>query len=106
MLSKKYRLSSTDIEHIKEHSSRAHSPFFTILYKKNNKEFPRIAVIISKKISKKAVRRNAIRRLLKAKLKEKIDSLPNQDYVVIVKTGTEIHEKAAEELINLITTCR
>jgi len=48
---------------------------------------PRLAFVISKKISKKAVVRNKIRRVLREELRTKLlANMPSADYVIMVKS--------------------
>lgn len=59
---------------------------FTIKTKDNNLEFPRFAIIVSKKIDKKAVGRNKIKRQIRSFIKNLLaDIKKGKDVLIIVK---------------------
>ncbi len=62
MLSKKYRLPIQ--EFLGKSSKSVRGVYFTIKSKTNNLLFSRFGVVISRKISKSAVRRNKIKRII------------------------------------------
>jgi ribonuclease P protein component len=63
MLPKKYRLRlKKDFDRIFKEGRFAGGRFFTLGYLKNNMDFSRFAVVVAKKVDKRAVRRNLIRR--------------------------------------------
>ncbi len=63
---------------------------FTVLYQKNNLNFPRFAFVVSKKYSKKAVERNRAKRILREAIRlsfkenHSLESL-NYDIVFLAK---------------------
>lgn len=67
MLPKKYRLSSKDFVSIKKEGRRVFGPLFGLLIKEEEEETenePKFGFIVSKKVDKKAVIRNKIKRRL------------------------------------------
>ncbi len=51
---------------------------------KNDKNTPRIGIVVSKEISNKSVQRNKVRRVLREALKQNIGLIPSFDLVVVV----------------------
>lgn len=98
MLSKKYRLS------IKERLKKPqflNLEFFKIIKGENALSYLRFAVVVSKKISKKAVIRNRIKRIIYGILeKEKLENKKTQDLVIILKPN--ILEKDRKNLVSEI----
>ncbi|HVZ59086.1 MAG TPA: ribonuclease P protein component [Patescibacteria group bacterium] len=76
------------------HSTRLHRgktlqlPFFLFKYAPNTKQGVRFGVVISKRIDKRATRRNRMRRLLHAYIQRHLTEFaPNHDYLFILKSG-------------------
>ena len=62
MIAKKYRTPKESIPYILKKGEQSQSALFIIRYIKNNEQFSRCRVIISKKLEPKAVKRNYLRR--------------------------------------------
>jgi len=62
MLSKKYRLPVQSF--FAERSKTIKNSFFIVRFKENNLSFNRFGVLVSKKVSKKATRRNMLKRMV------------------------------------------
>lgn len=89
MLAKKFRLaSSREIKKIIQRGKQVKNPYMAIRYGGSFRQVSRCAVIISNKISKKAVVRNKLRRQIKAIF---FVSQPkffgNYDMVIIGRSG-------------------
>lgn len=83
-----YRLAnSREIACVLKAKTKLHTNVFTIFYLKNTKQAKgfRYALIVSKKVSLKAVVRNKIKRQLRAMLKEANLHETNVDLVIVVK---------------------
>lgn len=85
MLKRSHRLPS----YIRLHSATVtRFPFFTVRYQSSDAELSRVGVVISKKVSPKAVERNRIKRLIHTCL---LTSLPawkvTHDMLIIVHPG-------------------
>ncbi len=95
MLSTKHRLAkTTEITAVTTHGRRFFSQFFVLkaLFKTN--ATPRVAFVVSTKISKLAVERNRVRRVLRETVRPNIKNLRSGDYVVIVKASvTKLENK-------------
>lgn len=74
------------------------NPLFILKNKENNLNYSRFAVVVSKKISKKAVERNHIRRRFLAGLKEIESKLKPADYIFIL--NLEAKDIQYKDLIN------
>lgn len=57
----------------------------TILYKKNNHLYSRIGLIVGKRVAKKAVSRNKIRRVIRESFRFQQNKLPGIDIIVIAR---------------------
>ena len=66
MLKKEYRLiKDQEFKNVFKHGRTLYTPFLTIKIVKNNLTHPRFGFIVSKKISKRAVQRNKLKRRLR-----------------------------------------
>lgn len=85
MLKRKFRIPKG----IRFNNSRLISgPFFTIKVRENGFPFSRFTIITSKKIDKRAVIRNRIRRLISSCIEELYENVkPGFDMIFIVKKG-------------------
>lgn len=74
-----------DFDRVFEAGQSFYCPILAIKSKKNDLEFNRFGIIISLKVSKKAVIRNKIRRRIREILKNNIvKNKENRDFVIIV----------------------
>lgn len=83
MLPREYRLSlgkSAQFE-----GQRLWFDFFDFVVRPNEAKKPRFAVIVSRRVAKKAVARNRARRLIFKVLENLLDQIDNIDLLVIVK---------------------
>lgn len=51
----------------------------------NSLEHPRFGIIVSKKVAKKAVKRNRIKRIIREAIRLNMQVFPKKDFVIIVK---------------------
>jgi len=100
MLAKKNRLSRKDFTLVLGSKISANTAHF-LLKKGLDADLPKIAVSVSKKVSKKAVDRNLIRRRVYSVLKPLINDLSGA-YLFIAKKGAE--KIKGEELVREIKT--
>ncbi|MBU0731405.1 ribonuclease P protein component [Patescibacteria group bacterium] len=97
MLASNFRLKQQkDFKKTFSTGKTASSGLFVVKYSKNSARNSRFAVIVSNKVSKKAVLRNKLRRRVKSWLLEQgTNILPGQDVIIIAKhqaAGAEINE--------------
>lgn len=94
MLKKKFRLSKI----IKVRGIRnAHSPLFILKFSENGDNLSKFAIVVSKRISKKAVDRNKIRRRISKVLENQINNIKiGYNFIFIAKI--QIKDKRLEEI--------
>ena len=106
MLSRKYSLSKKkDIERVFQKGQIYFSSFFNLKFINNNFNYPRFCIIISAKISKKAVVRNKLKRRLRAILYKNLANISkNYDIVILTKPAavTADYHQLEEKLIYLL----
>ncbi len=100
MLAKKNRLSRKDFALVLGSKTSANTTHF-LLKKGLDSNLPKVAVSVSKKVSKKAVDRNLIRRRVYSVLRPMVKDLSGA-YLFITKKGAE--KIKGEELIREIKT--
>ncbi|WP_108653085.1 ribonuclease P protein component [Dongshaea marina] len=93
-------LTPEDFQNVFAKPVRAASPQLTLLARINDCGHPRLGLAVPKKVLKRAVWRNRIKRLLRENFRLKQSELPNVDIVVIAKSG--IGKLSNEELQKLI----
>ena len=104
MLSQKHRLSrSADVKKTTAKGRSFFNPYFVIKLSPGS-ENTRVTVIVSAKVSKKAVDRNRIKRILREELRKNIPHFKTGYYAVIVKpaaikaTPTDLREALSKSL--------
>ncbi|MEI8068008.1 MAG: ribonuclease P protein component [Candidatus Shapirobacteria bacterium] len=86
MLKKINRLKKIkDFTEVKNKGEIYHSPFFSLLILKSDNKDSQFGFVISKKISKRAVDRNKIKRVLAESVKVNLDKFKNIKAVFLVK---------------------
>jgi ribonuclease P protein component len=77
--------------------------WFLALYKKNNKAYPRIGIIVSKRVVKKASSRNRLKRLIREGFRTRKAALQGLDLVILAREGCKIVDnvKLQKELDSL-----
>lgn len=104
MLPKAHRLTKQkDFDYILKNGKPLFSQSFIIKIVKNNLTINRCGFIISKKISKKAVIRNKLKRQLREIIRQQLNFLKTgYDLIIIVKKNTNIINKNYQQLISEI----
>ena len=94
MLAKKYRLTKDkDIQNVLKKGKLFFSPFFNLKILPNNLQNPRFCIVISTKISKKAVVRNKVKRQLRDIIHRNLSNISqNYDFVILAKPAVTITE--------------
>jgi ribonuclease P protein component len=98
MFKKIYRLNTSEFKEVFTLGNTTHTPLFLIKTKKNNLTHPRFAIVVSKKISKKAVERNYLKRRFMYKIKDMIGMFLNNDYIFIL--NSTIKDIQYKDLLN------
>ncbi len=102
MLKKKYRL----LKETKfDKKNILTSPFFVLKFTENEKSFSRFGFVVSKRIDKRAVYRNRVKRQLRSIIESNLDKITKgKDYLIIAKKqilGKETRDLEAELLKEL-----
>ena len=102
MLSKKNRLrKNKDFNKIFKKGKKLNEEILLLIILKNNLKEVRVGVIINKKVSKKAVVRNKIKRRIYNSIKKKLSKIEKGfDFLIIAKP--EIKEKSFFEIDKII----
>ena len=93
MLPKKYRLSKKiDIERVKKGGTSISNDLLTFIVEDvDTKSFSRFCIIVSTKISKKAVVRNKIKRMVSTIIENRLEEIKDgKNIVIIVKKDLSI----------------
>jgi ribonuclease P protein component len=98
MFKKTHRLNTSEFKEVFNFGKTINTPLFLIKAKENKLKHSRFAVAVSKKISKKAVERNHLKRRFIHALKEVCNMLPNKDYVFIL--NSQIKDIQYKDLLN------
>jgi len=103
-----YRLTQKgDYSRVFSGGSRQSSRLFTVLFRENGLSHPRLGLAIAKKSLKRAVDRNRVKRILRARFREAIAELPGVDVVFISRpplaqaTKAELHQIVEKHLRRL-----
>lgn len=86
MLKKAHKLNTSEFKEVFNFGKTIKNPLFIIKYKKSKKPFARFAVVVSKKISKKAVDRNLLKRRVYSAIQEVYTTFSVFDYIFILSS--------------------
>ena len=86
MLNRKYRFHSRGgVKYTYKHGKTVRGAKMSLVFNENEKGFTRIAVVVSRKVDKRAVVRNRIRRRIYEILRRNFELVPmKKDYVFVV----------------------
>ena len=86
MLAKKFRFHSRGgVKYVYKHGKTLRTSKMSLTFTENTRGFTRIAVVVSKKVAKSAVKRNRIRRRVYEALRLNLDLIPKKtDYIFII----------------------
>jgi ribonuclease P protein component len=105
MLKKQHRLAKTeDVKNTVRAGRSFFNPLFTVKVNRRGGVLPRFTVVVSTKVSKKAVVRNRIKRVLREEIRTRLADFPAGDYAVLVKPKAATVEAAElrEKFITLL----
>lgn len=102
MFKKKFRLNTSDFKEVFNFGETKRTPHYLIKKRENNLGYSRFSVVVSKKISKKAVERNHLKRRMFHALQEKASSLPKSDYIFILNSS--VKDIQYSDLVNNLDT--
>lgn len=81
-------LTSRDFEQVFAHGKRSSDRFFTVLVHPNGLPHVRLGMVVSRKVDKRATRRNRIRRLIRERVRLDSPTLHGLDVVVLARRTT------------------
>ena len=103
MLSKKYRFHSRGgVKYTYQKGKTVRKPQMSLVFNENTRGFTRVAVVVSKKVTKTAVGRNRIRRRVYEALRENFELLPKQKDYIFVVFKKEVATISYSELVKLL----
>ena len=94
-------LSTEEFDAVFKNPVRAGAPGMLILAKMNQLQRPRLGLVVPKKVLKRAVWRNRVKRLVREAFRQHQDFLPAADLVFIAKPG--IGEISNQDLFAALT---
>jgi ribonuclease P protein component len=68
--------------------------WFLALYKKNQQPYPRLGIVVSKRVIKKATSRNYLKRIIREGFRIRQLQLKGLDIVIMVRTGCNLKDQA------------
>ena len=86
MLNRKYRFHSRGgVKYTYKHGKTVRGPKASLVFSENERGFTRVAVVVSKKVDKRAVVRNRIRRRIYEIIRRNFELVPKKhDYIISV----------------------
>lgn len=113
MLNKKYRFHSRGgVRYVYQKGKTVRTSKMSLIFVENTRGFTRMAVVVSKKVMKTAVKRNRIRRRVYETLRKNMDLIPKgNDYIFVVFSPSVIDmpfnelEKLLGELVAEAKVC-
>jgi ribonuclease P protein component len=109
MLKKNYRLSkSKDIETVSLRGRSFFNPLFVVKHLPANTSQPRFNIITSVRVSKKAVERNRLKRIVREALRHNLSQFKPGNYVIIVKRSAVLKPagEIRQSLIRLLSSVK
>lgn len=89
MLKKKCKLNTSEFKEVFNFGKTHKTKYFVIKQKDNSFGYARFAVVVSKKVSKKATERNSIKRRVFHAIEEKYNSFEPKDYIFILNSSAK-----------------
>lgn len=103
MLAKKYRFHSRGgVKYVYQKGKTIRRGRMSLVFCDNSRGFTRVAVVVSKKVTKTAVNRNRIRRRVYEALRENFDLVPKERDYIFVVYDKEIQRIPFGELVKLL----
>ena len=103
MINKTSRLNRSEIDDLKQSPLKHRARGVLVLYKKNTLNFPKIAVVVSKKIDKSAVGRNRLKRIISKEVIKHLSKHKNLSASLIIYPSKEFVNFSQPEKSKSIT---
>lgn len=97
MLAKRFRLDKKEFTFLKERGRKISTPFFSLLWGRGRGEGPRFGFVVSKKIDKRAVVRNKIKRRLAQALLSSLSKIRPEVWLIFLAKKS-LREKNFKEI--------
>jgi ribonuclease P protein component len=78
-------LNKPAFDRVFDRASRSGDEFFTVLFVANELDHPRVGMVVSKKVSPRAVDRNRLRRLVRDSFRTQQHEIDHKDFVVLAR---------------------
>ena len=103
MLAKKYRFHSRGgVKYVYQYGKTVRKSRMSLVFCDNTRGFTRVAVVVSKKVTKTAVKRNRIRRRVYEAIRQNFKFVPKKrDYIFVVYSD-ELLKMSYLELVKLL----
>jgi ribonuclease P protein component len=75
-------------------AARSGDQYFTVLYTANELTHPRVGLVVSKKVSKRAVDRNRLRRVVRESFRAHQHEIQHHDFVVLARSAAKLADNA------------
>ena len=98
MLKKRFKLNTSEFKEVFNFGKTTKYPLFLLRTKDNTLSYSRFAVVVSKKIAKKAVERNYIKRKFFHALETVVSKYSKADYIFVLNSS--IKDLQYKDLIN------
>ena len=85
MLPKPHRLPTPDIKQVMQRGRRLTSAELVLIYQENTIDTPRFAIVVPKRVDKRATARNRAKRLVREALRKLLPEMPGADGVFVVR---------------------
>ncbi len=89
MLKKRFRLNTSQFKEVFNFGQPVRGDLYLAKKRDNDVGYSRFAVVVSKKIAKKAVERNYLRRKFMHAIGEKLAHLPKADYIFVLNSSAK-----------------
>jgi ribonuclease P protein component len=86
VLKKRFRLNTSQFKEVFNFGQTSRTPLFLLKRRDNDLKYSRFAVVVSKKISKKAFERNYLRRKFMSVIGERGGALSKADYIFVLNS--------------------
>ncbi len=80
-------LNKKEYDYVFQSAKKIGTRFFTVLYRENKHNHPRLGLIVAKKTAKQAVERNRFKRIVRESFRLKANELPQLDIVILSRNG-------------------
>ena len=105
MLNKKFRFHSRGgVRFTYAHGKTIRTPKLSLVHNENSRGFQRVAVVVSKKVEKSAVKRNRIRRRVYEAICAEFDKAPKKHDFIFVVYSKDVATMDFAELRTLVSS--